>query len=217
MIDFFKILGIVLAYITALFLVYQVLIRIIRKFVYFPAPAIIGRFLDSDLRRSMQPPAKLIERSGIQGGMDILEIGCGSGAFTTFAARATGNGGIVYALDIQQGMLDQLSLKMDRKENSDIKNVRLILGSAYQLPIADGSVDLVYLVSVFQEIPDSSKILAEIKRVLKTGGILAISEFLFDPDYPLRKTTVKQGLSGGFTLQGVFGNYWNYTVRFIKV
>jgi ubiquinone/menaquinone biosynthesis C-methylase UbiE len=70
------------------------------------------------------------------------------------------------------------------------------------------------MVSVFQEIPDRSKALLEIKRVLKDGGILAISEFFVDPDYPLRKTTVKQGVEEGFSLDKVFGSFWNYTVRF---
>jgi ubiquinone/menaquinone biosynthesis C-methylase UbiE len=70
------------------------------------------------------------------------------------------------------------------------------------------------MVSVFQEIPDRSKALLEIKRVLKDGGILAISEFFVDPDYPLRKTTVKQVVKEGFSLDKVFGSFWNYTVRF---
>ncbi len=68
-------------------LIYQVLIRIIRKFYHLPAPAFIGRFLDSDFRRWLQPPDKIIERSGIKPGMTVMELGCGSGAFTPFVAR----------------------------------------------------------------------------------------------------------------------------------
>ena len=70
------------------------------------------------------------------------------------------------------------------------------------------------MVSVFQEIPDTARTLEEIKRVLKPGGKLAISEFLIDPDYPFRTTTIKQGRNGGFRLEGVEGNFFNYTVRF---
>ena len=66
------------------------LIRIIRKFYYHPAPAFIGRFLDSDLRRWLQPPDKMIGRSGIKPGMMVMELGCGSGAFTPFIAREVG-------------------------------------------------------------------------------------------------------------------------------
>lgn len=194
---------------------YQIVIRIVRKFVHFPAPAFIGRFLDSDHRRRMQSPDAIIKRSGMKSGMKILEIGCGSGAFTTFIARYVGSKGRVYALDIQPGMLEQLKNKLLKPENRDINNIVLKLASAYDLPFSDNLFDLVYMVSVFQEIPDTANALEEIKRVLKAGGILAISEFFIDPDYPLRSTTIKQGEQGGFKFDGVFGNFWNYTVRFI--
>jgi uncharacterized protein YggT (Ycf19 family) len=46
-----------------------VIIRILRKFIHTPAPSIIGRFLDSNHRRRLQPPDKVIQRSGIKEGM----------------------------------------------------------------------------------------------------------------------------------------------------
>ncbi len=58
-------LKVILIVLGAIFL-YQALIRIIRKLYHFPAPAFIGRFLDSDIRRWLQPADKLIERSGIR-------------------------------------------------------------------------------------------------------------------------------------------------------
>jgi hypothetical protein len=48
------------------------------------------------------------------------------------------------------------------------------------------------------------------------GGILAVSEFLPDPDYPLRSTTIRRGLAAGFELDAALGNFWTYTVRFRK-
>jgi len=198
------------------FLVWQVVIRLFRKKFHFPAPAFIGRLLDSDLRRKVQPPDQLIERSGIKPGMRVLEVGCGSGAFVTFIARTVGKTGIVYALDIQPAMLRQLKAKLARPENRGIKNIKLILGKADELPFADGSLDLVYMVTVLQEIPDKKKALKEAKRVLKPGGILAVSELLPDPDYPFKSTTIKLGEEAGFILDKALGNFWNYTVRFVK-
>ena len=197
-------------------ILYLIIIRIARKLIHFPAPFFIGRFLDSNLRRRLQPPFKIIQASGIKTGMKALEIGCGSGAFTTFVARAIGNDGIVYALDIQPKMLEQLKNKLNRAENKDIRNISTVLASAYDLPFPDDSLDIVYMVSVFQEIPDKNKTLKEMKRVLKPGGILSISEFFIDPDYPFSSTTIKQGTKGGFEFDKVFGNFWNYTVRFLK-
>lgn len=202
--------------ISGVFILWQIVIRIFRKLFPVPAPAFIGRFLDSNLRRGLQPPDKLIERSGIRAGMRVLEIGCGSGAFTTFVARAVGKSSVVYALDIQSEMLKQLKTKLSLPENKDIKNIKIVNADACALPFSDNFFDLVFMVTVLQEIPDKNKALQEVKRVLKTNGILAVTELLPDPDYSLKSTTIKMGEKAGFTLDKALGNFWNYTVRFKK-
>jgi len=201
--------------ILAVFILFQIVIRIIRRYLKLPAPAIIGRLLDSSYRRRVQPPDALIRRSGIKKGMRVLEIGCGSGAFTVDVARAVGATGEAYALDIQKDMLEQLKRKLGKAENRDVKNIKPILGNAHTLPFANNFFDLVYLVTVLQEIPDKPRALAEIKRVLKPGGILAVTELLPDPDYPLKSTTIAMGEKAGFTVDRVSGNFFNYTVRFV--
>ncbi len=206
----------VLIAILGLLLLHQVVMRIVRKLVHFPAPAFIGRGLDSDFRRRLQPPDKIMQRSGIRKGMRVLEVGCGSGAYTTFVARAVGEEGKVYALDIQPEMLEQLEHKLAKPENEDIKNIELVNSSAYDLPFDDGSLDLVYMVTVLQEIPDRSKALQQVRRVLKPRGILAVTEFLPDPDYPWKSTTIKMGKEAGLVLDEASGSFWQYTVRFRK-
>ncbi|MGA2974691.1 MAG: methyltransferase domain-containing protein [Spirochaetia bacterium] len=202
--------------VVGVFLAFQAFLRVLRKNIHFPAPAFIGRLLDSDWRRMLQPPGVVIERSGIRPGMTVLELGCGSGAFTPFVARAIGNSGKLHALDIQPAMLSQLTRKLSAPRFSDITNVLPVLGSAHELPFADGYFNLVYLVTVFQEIPDKKRTLAEVKRVLRPGGILAITELLIDPDYPLRRTTVRLGVEAGFAVEEVAGSFWTYTARFRK-
>jgi ubiquinone/menaquinone biosynthesis C-methylase UbiE len=211
-----KIILIVVLCILAFPIFWVTLAKIVRKLVHFPAPAYIGRLLDSGYRRRIQPPEQLIERSGIKKGMHVLDLGCGSGAFTPFIARTVGEKGKVYALDIQADMLKQLEKKLSKPENKDIKNIKLIEGNAYELPFEDSSLDLVNMVTVLQEIPDRSRALQEVKRVLKLGGFLAVTELFPDPDYPWRSTTVKLGEGAGFVVDRVSGNFFNYTVRFRK-
>jgi ubiquinone/menaquinone biosynthesis C-methylase UbiE len=211
-----KIVLIVILVILAFPILWVTLAKIVRKLVHFPAPAFIGHLLDSGYRRKIQPPSQLIERSGIKKGMQVLDLGCGSGAFTTFLARAVGEKGKVYALDIQADMLKQLENKLSKPENKDIQNIKLIEGNAYELPFDDGSLDLVNMVTVLQEIPDRNRALQEVKRVLKPGGILAVTELFPDPDYPWKSTTVKLGNGAGFVVDDVSGNFFNYTVRFRK-
>ena len=192
------------------------LAKIVRKLWHFPAPAFIGHLLDSGYRRRIQPPDKFIERSGIEKGMKVLDLGCGSGAFTPFIARTVGERGKVYALDIQTDMLKQLKRKLARPENRDIKNIKIIEGNAYELPFDNGSLDLVNMITVLQEIPDRNRALQEANRVLKPGGLFAVTELFPDPDYPWKATTIKLGEAAGFIVDKVSGNFFNYTVRFKK-
>jgi ubiquinone/menaquinone biosynthesis C-methylase UbiE len=155
-------------------------------------------------------------RSDIQAGMRVLEIGCGSGGYTTYLARAAGPTGKVCALDIQPAMLELLAAKLARPENQDIHNVKCFAESAYALPFEDDTFDRVVLITVLQEIPDRERALVEARRVLKPGGKLAITEFLPDPDYALARTTVKLGTAVGLHLDALLGNLWTYTARFVK-
>lgn len=193
-----------------------VMVRVYLKLHSQPAPPIIGPFLNSLLRRVTQPSARVIERSGIKPGMTMLDLGCGSGAFTLPAARVVGERGKVYALDIQSAMLRQLERRLARAGNHDIKNVELKQASAYELPLADGSLDLVMSVAAFHEIPDKPRALREVQRVLKKDGILALTELILDPDYPLASTTIKEGEAAGFVFEAKLGTFWDYTVRFRK-
>jgi ubiquinone/menaquinone biosynthesis C-methylase UbiE len=193
-----------------------VTVRIVRKLVRFPAPPFIGRFLDSSFRRFMQRPDTLIARSGFEQGMNVLEAGCGSGSYTTFVARKIGPEGTVYALDVQQKMLDQLTKKLELPAHKDLKNILPVLASIYTIPFDDNMFDLVYMVTVLQEIPDRHRALSEINRVLKPGGILAVTEFLPDPDYPFKKTVVRQLERAGFGIAAIKGAFWTYTVRAMK-
>lgn len=63
------------------------------------------------------------------------------------------------------------------------------------------------MVGVLPEIPDKEKALKEIHRTLKPNGILAISENLVDPDYPLRRTTKKYCEQGGYKIVKPSGNF----------
>ena len=111
-------------------------------------------------------------------------------------------------------MLQQLENKLAKPENQDITNIKLIESSAYNLPFDDNSLDLVFMVTVLGEIPDHDKALKEIKRVLKPGGILAITEMFIDPYYLLKTTVTKKGEKSGFILDEISGSFWEYTIRF---
>ena len=210
------VIKLLLVIVGGIILIHQVVARVVRRFWHFPAPAFISHVLDSRFRRRIQSPEKLIEWSGIAEGMTVLDLGCGSGALTIPYARAVGPEGRVYGLDIQPDMLALLARKLARLENEDITNLQPIRASAEDLPFADNSLDVVCVTTVLYEIPNRRQALREIKRVLKVGGYLAISELFMDPDYRLKSTTIKEVQQAGFALEEAFGNLWAYTVRFTR-
>lgn len=72
------------------------------------------------------------------------------------------------------------------------------------------------MITVLAEIPDRKKALLEIRRVLKDNGLLAIGEFIFDPDYPRRKTVIKWCRDAGFEPFREYGGILHYVLVFNK-
>ncbi len=215
MATFLQVLKIV-GYVILGFAVYQLLLRLVRRNWHFPAPAFLTTFLNSPVRGFMQNPEKVIERSRIKNGDRVLEIGCGGGFFLTRAAVAVGVDGKVYGLDIAADMLARCRRYMSKFPREVQERIELVQKSAYELPFDTDSLDVVYFVTVLMEIPDPQRCLAEVRRVLKPQGIVAVTEFLPDPDYPGRGTTIRCVEQAGFKLAAAEGNLWNYTVCFKK-
>jgi len=189
----------------------QVVMRIIRRYRHFPAPPFISALLDSPLRRAANPPREQVDRAGIQPGMTVLELGPGPGAFTGEIARRVGPEGRVIAVDISAEMLQKLRTKLDTEA---VSNVDLHQADAYNLPLGDHTVDVAVLVSVLPEIPDVQRALAELRRVLKPEGILSLSEWIVDPDYPRRSTETGWAERAGFQPVESRGNFFWYTLNF---
>ncbi|NLI39807.1 MAG: methyltransferase domain-containing protein [Caldisericales bacterium] len=190
-----------------------VVLKIVRHYVHFPAPAFVTVFIASRLRNVSQPPNLVASWLGLEKGMKALEIGPGYGTFTVQASKIVGESGEIHALDIQPKVIKNLTAKI---EKLGTKNIFLVVGDAYNLPFGDKTFDVVFMVAVLEEIPDRQRALAECKRVLKDGGLLCVGELFPDPDYPLMKTVIKECEKAGFVFEKKFGSWWHYLVRFRK-
>jgi SAM-dependent methyltransferase len=174
-----------------------------------PCPAALSWVVDNPLRRAYLRP--VLDRIGIQPGEHVLELGPGPGTFTVGAAHRTGAEGRLIAVDIQPRMIKQVE---KRVRESGLANVETHVASAYDLPITDQSVDRAFLITVLPEIPDRSRALAELRRVLRPGGVLSITEEFYDPDYLFWHETVRLVEAAEFRLDERFGNLWIYTANF---
>jgi ubiquinone/menaquinone biosynthesis C-methylase UbiE len=177
-----------------------------------PCPSSLAWLVNNPIRRRYMRP--LLDRAGIQAGERVLELGPGPGTFTVDAAQRVGADGRIIAVDIQPAMIAQADRRV---REAGLSNVETRVASAYELPLDDASVDRAFLVTVLPEIPDQGRALAELRRVLKPGGVLSITEEFSDPDYPFLDETIRRVEAAGFRLERRMGNWWVYTANFRKV
>lgn len=178
-------------------------------------PAVMGNAIAAGPYRSkVQPPSMIIDALEVRPGMEIVELGCGSGYYTVEVAKAIQPAGLLFAVDIQQGMLDKLKVRM---EAEGVENIIPVLADAGgEIPLDDGIADAVFSVTVLPEIPDPPKALLQVKRLLKKDGVFVNAEFLLDPDFPRRGTVVKWARKAGFTLKHQVGNPLRHVLVFSK-
>jgi len=191
-----------------------VLARIIRKLYRFPIPSFLTPLIDNPIRRRfIQKPEKIAERMNLKPGMTVIEIGPGKGSYTKAVAEKIMPTGTVFAIDIQESVI--LRLKK-RVENEKIPNIVPMVADAYNLSFEDNSVDRILAITCLPEIPKPVQALQEFKRILKSNGIISLSELFIDPDYPLRRTEKKWAREAGLKFIEAFGNFFVYQLNFGK-
>jgi ubiquinone/menaquinone biosynthesis C-methylase UbiE len=160
-------------------------------------------------RRRAIDTHSLLSRLPIRPHHVVADIGCGPGYFAVPFAKYLYDGK-VFALDIQQEMLDATQKKMD---DTRLTTVEVMLSKERKLPLDDESVDGALMAFVLQEADGPAALLKEARRCLKPAGWLAVLEWhkreteqgppigrRIDPD-AMRAMGVKLGLKAGDTQQ----------------
>lgn len=179
-----------------------------------PMPHQFASVLDHPLRMKYRNPVETLGIFGFTPGMTVLDLGCGTGTFTVEMARLVGEQGIVHAVDLQQPLVEQTRRRVTEAGLAD--RVQLHCAGAYQLPLADDSVDLAVLIAALPQIPNKLLALAELNRVLKPDARLAISEELPDPAYVPPITTGNWLTEAGFCFGGQSGTFFCYSMIFFN-
>ena len=165
--------------------------------------------LDNPLAKNYNA-SSIIQRLDLRPGMRVLDAGCGPARVTIPLARALGTQGEVVAIDIQHRMLRRAR---DKALAAGLTNIRF-----QELAIEGGKLgteqyDRVILVTVLGEIPDRESAFREIHRALKPGGILSVTEIMFDPHYQSRGTILQLAGSAGFREKNFYGNRFAFTLH----
>ena len=155
-------------------------------------------------------PGRIMERSGLSEGEHVLEVGPGAGYLTQFALSRIGPTGRLVCLDLQIEMLRKVCKRLGDRAPL------LVCASGSELPFRDEVFDRTFLVSVLGEIPDKQGALAEQARVIRRGGVLAVTEEMPDPDYVRASVLRRLTEAAGFQTGERLGNWLNFTQRFLR-
>jgi len=135
-----------------------------------------GGFLDT---------TRIVQALALTEGMHVGDFGCGSGYFTIEAAKAVGESGRVYAVDVQEGPLEAVT---SRAQSLGLENVMPVHADLEKLGgtnIPSDALDVVLLANVLFQSHAKDQIIQEAKRTLKKGGRLLIIDWAKGAGGPL--------------------------------
>lgn len=157
--------------------------------------------------------AVIVQHLDLQPGMTVLDVGCGPGRLSIPLAKQVGQQGSVLAMDIQAGMLHRAQ---EKAQAANLKNVRFLCAGVGEGKLEGNRFDRALLVTVLGEIPDRDVALKEIFDALRPGGLLSVTEIIFDPHFQSRGTVLRLAAAVGFREKMFFGNRIAFTLNLEK-
>jgi protein-L-isoaspartate O-methyltransferase len=141
-------------------------------------------WLERPEREKEEGTSLLVPALKLKPGDAVADIGAGTGYYTRRLAKAVGTNGTVFAVEIQQEMLNILTNKMAAEK---IFNVKPVLGTVSDPKLPRASVDLILMVDVYHEFDFPFEMVDAMCKALKPGGRIAFVEFRGeDPNVPIK-------------------------------
>lgn len=178
-----------------------------------PRPHQWQRLLEHPWRLWYRKPGELIDQCGLRPQMKVLELGCGTGLFTVEIAQRLGEGGQLHVIELQEAYLCRAQARI--KAAGLQARVAFHHSGAYALPLDTDSIDLAVVIATLGQIPERLTALHELRRVLKPGAHLVISEELPDPAYVPAPVMRRWLTAARYRAVGQSGSPFCYTQRYV--
>lgn len=150
-------------------------------------------FFNRPQRDKEERPELLMGALHIRRGATVADIGSGTGYFTWRLAEEVGPEGKVYAVDVQQSMLDLTRAAVEQRK---LHNVEYVLATERSPRLPERSLDLVFIAYAYHEFGDPEAMMASVRRALKPGGRVVVLEYAKEsniaPASPLHKMSFEE-------------------------
>jgi len=123
-----------------------------------------------------------VRHAALKPGEIVLDVGCGAGLDSLLAAQAVGPSGRVIGLDLLEEMCERG--RAHAKEAGVDGWTEFVQGEMEDIPLPEASVDVVISNGVINLSPRKSRVLAEIRRVLRPDGRLAVADLTVNDELP---------------------------------
>jgi len=122
-------------------------------------------------------PAHIVEQLDLQSGARVADLGAGSGAYVLALARAVGEAGRVFAVEVQKELLGRLEKQARTQNAHNIEGVWGDIETIGGTHLADGACDAVVIANTLFKTPDKNGLAKEAARILKSRGKLLVVDW----------------------------------------
>jgi protein-L-isoaspartate O-methyltransferase len=179
-------------------------------------------WLERPEREMEENTTQLISNLRLKKGMQVADIGAGSGYHVALMSPLVGAEGKVFAVDVEPEMIRfiQERIKMEKRNN-----VVPVLGTEQSVKLPESNIDLMLLVDVYHEFAYPYEMGQSMRSALKPGGKLVLVEFRSeDPLVPIKEIhkmsqqqAVKELKAAGFKfIQNISNLPWQHCMIFEK-